>query len=155
MTGRRGVSAAEKYAELEASGLERPQCECHGKTMGWQKDPKMIPGGRWICAETYRSRQRKYFKENRETKRERDRLYYAANREKIKARVRAYRRDNYERVLVADRRRAPDRSRRWRMANPEKVALINSRRVFAGKAYLGTCGFTQTEVEAMLNGASD
>ena len=44
------MTAAEKYAELEALGLERPVCECHGKTMNWKKDVRQPCPGRWLCS---------------------------------------------------------------------------------------------------------
>ena len=51
----------------------------------------------------------------------------------------------------------------WRQENPEKVREINlrsnsrnnPRRIRCGDMYLGMCGFTQTEREAMLSGASE
>lgn len=50
---KRGVSAAEKYAELETRGEERPVCECHGEMKGWNKDSRKILGGYWICGKKY------------------------------------------------------------------------------------------------------
>lgn len=42
------MRAAEKYAELEAAGLERPRCKCHGLEMQWNKK-KVKAGGYWKC----------------------------------------------------------------------------------------------------------
>jgi hypothetical protein len=50
----RGVSSAEKYAELEAAGLPRPTCECHGEPKLWNKTGGCVRGGFWFCAVRHR-----------------------------------------------------------------------------------------------------
>lgn len=50
------MTAAEKYAELEAAGLERPLCKCHGRPKTWSKER---PGeGKWQCRIKRRQRRR-------------------------------------------------------------------------------------------------
>lgn len=73
-----GVSAAEKYAELETRGLRRPKCDCHGELLLWSKDKGCFAGGHWTCAmrkrlssktsrandESYNEKQRTRYKES-------------------------------------------------------------------------------------------
>lgn len=47
MSTHRGVNAAEKYAELEARGEDRPKCDCCGVGMYWSKNPSATLGGYW------------------------------------------------------------------------------------------------------------
>jgi len=44
------VYAADKYAELEAAGLSRPPCKCHGEPQKWNADAQRLAGGSWRCA---------------------------------------------------------------------------------------------------------
>jgi hypothetical protein len=67
---REGVSAAEMYAELEASGKERPQCECHGESMYWQRHTRSISGGGWRCPAKQREYAQRWRKSNPERYRE-------------------------------------------------------------------------------------
>lgn len=42
----RGISAAEKYAEV---GENRPRCDCHGELMSWSRELRNRNGGYWRC----------------------------------------------------------------------------------------------------------
>jgi len=44
------MTAAEKYAQLEEAGLERPVCECHGRPKRWNAKDGRKDGGYWKCA---------------------------------------------------------------------------------------------------------
>lgn len=55
---------------------EAPSCECHGVPMGWQRDARRAPGGRWEC-------------------KERRRQYNAANYQKSGEKHRAGRRERW------------------------------------------------------------
>ena len=80
---RRGVSAAEKYAEGP-----RPRCECHGEEMLWNRDARCHWGGWWSCSEKERERARRWREANPEKERERMRRWYEANPEKHRESVR-------------------------------------------------------------------
>ena len=75
-------------------------------------------------------------------KRERNRRWYEENPEY----QRRYREENRE--------KSREYSRRWRRENPEKKQESNAKRIQIGATYLGMCGFTKTEREAMLSGTS-
>ena len=45
------MRAAEKYADLEARGEDRPLCKCHGAPMRWKAAPS---GGGWRCNEKHK-----------------------------------------------------------------------------------------------------
>jgi len=73
------VPAAEKYAELEARGLGRPDCDCHGKAMSWNG------GARWICTEKMRAHVAQYRAENRRKVLATQARWRARNPEKVRA----------------------------------------------------------------------
>ena len=50
----RGVSAAEKYAEV---GENRPRCKCHEEEMIWSMDREYSRGGHWRCVVVKRERE--------------------------------------------------------------------------------------------------
>lgn len=61
-----GISAAEKYAELEARGEERPKCECHGETMYWALRRDVQRGGQWNCAVKQAEATHRWYETHRE-----------------------------------------------------------------------------------------
>lgn len=119
------MRASEKYAELEAGGLERPRCNCHDEPMVWGGKKT---GGCWLC----RIKRREYCRRWHETNRERaleygrhyrmahkdqkqdyNRLYYERNSERFRERSRKFREDNPEYSSLS--------SRRWREeTNPDR-----------------------------------
>lgn len=89
-----GVSAAEKYAELEALGLERPRCECHGEPKNWARDGrKGQRGGRWKCSIKHKKVAYRYRADNIEKVHADNRTRYEANRDKEIERMASYRSD--------------------------------------------------------------
>lgn len=46
-------------------------------------------------------------------------------------------------------------NRRWREANPERKRSLNARRMYAGSLYVGSCGFSDSEIKEMIDGSSD
>lgn len=62
----RVVSAAEKDGELQAQGLERPRCVCHGDTMNWGAHDSCRAGGYWRCRITARERSSTWSRANKE-----------------------------------------------------------------------------------------
>lgn len=129
------MRAAEKYAELEAAGLERPRCECHGEVMRWSA--KDIPsGGCWRCVEKAKKYNRRWCSDNQErrseygrryrektrsARHEYNRIYYVTNREREKERSKRYREANHERSLEA--------MRLYRERNHDQLREYASRRV--------------------------
>lgn len=51
------VGAADKYAQLAASGAVRPRCGC-GRLMVWNADARTRAGGAWRCAAHWHDRSR-------------------------------------------------------------------------------------------------
>lgn len=64
------------------------------------------------------------------------------------------RREVTRRYREKNRAKLAQAMRRWRAENPDEKREENARRLFAGRMYLGTCGFTKAETEAMLDGTS-
>lgn len=83
----RGVSAAEKYAEV---GEARPRCECHGEPMLWGADADLQAGGCWQCPEKRRESVRRWAKKNPERQREHVRRWCKENPEKTRESDRRY-----------------------------------------------------------------
>lgn len=122
--------------------MDRPLCKCHGEPMyrsGFRGDSQ-----RWACpvrkrewASSWRARNPEKVQEFRRRDveegrhRERSRLWRERNPEKHR-----------------------ESSRLWAAANPEKRRELNARRLMVGGMYLGMCGFTKTEREAILDGSS-
>lgn len=46
-------------------------------------------------------------------------------------------------------------NRRHRERYPERKAALNARRLFFGDHYIGSIGFTDSEVKEMISGSSD
>jgi 5-methylcytosine-specific restriction endonuclease McrA len=109
------MTAAEKYAEMDASAQERPRCRCHAAEMFWARDETRVAGGRWRCAvrqretvaRAYVPHPRKRMPEEERLKRARAaaRSYHARNRDEGRKRVAAWRAANPERATEHNRRR--------------------------------------------------
>jgi hypothetical protein len=104
------VTAAEKYAELEAAGLERPVCECHGEPKMWSSHPRKPCGGGWRCSVQQRDRNAIYRAANREELNLRKRASTAVRRVELREKYADY----YTRNLEAQRARIRENNRRRR-----------------------------------------
>ncbi len=99
------VTAAEKYAELNAAGLERDVCDCHGEVMSWNGDTGRPNGGRWRCPVRNRERYASWIEANKDRRRSTRRKYYEANRERLLVYAVAYNATHQDRKseLAAER----------------------------------------------------
>lgn len=133
---RRGISAAEKYAELEAAGEERPTCGCHGVPMKWQIAADGRPsGGGWRCADAGRTRERT------RAFRERNPDYHArwqrANRDRCRDYERRYLSENADAYA---RRLDRNRRRRALLADVEAEPILTDVLAFIEAAPCWYCG---------------
>lgn len=104
-TQHKGVSAAEKYAELEARGEERPKCKCHSEPMVWKARTDYTSGGHWHCSIRARARANAWRDKNLDQARASSRASmarkYKANPDAERARGRLYYRNNREMILLS------------------------------------------------------
>ena len=112
----------------------RPPCRRTGVVDGVpvcsHGEPMYRYGGGWRCAVRIR---------------ERVNARYHADPEAGRARVYAYREANRDKVLAREREKY----------DPDRQRIRNARRIRVLGVYVGTVGFTENEVEALVHGPSD
>ena len=59
--------------------MERPLCSCHEEPMLWNRDLRLLAGGRWHCRIHNRAWARARYAANPEPKRATNRAFYEAN----------------------------------------------------------------------------
>ena len=61
----------------------------------------------------------------------------------------------YARWRKANPEKVREQNRRYRAKHSEKKAALNARRIFAGKDYIGSVGFTEAETKEMTHGKTE